>query len=109
MAMLPRPISIAAYRVVQEALSNVRRHAATGARVDVQVVTGDAGTRVEVIDDGGAMPATVAAGARAGRAPIEEGFGLVGMRERVVATGGQLDAGPVSGGGFKVVAEWPAR
>jgi signal transduction histidine kinase len=107
---LPRPISIAAYRVVQEALSNVRRHGAPGARVDVHVVTGEAGTRIEVVDDGGAMPAAVAApGGRVGRSPIQEGFGLVGMRERVVATGGQLEAGRVTGGGFKVVAEWPAR
>ena len=107
---LPRPISIAAYRVVQEALSNVRRHGAPGARVDVRVTAGDRDTRVEVIDDGGSMPAAVTANARtATRAAVKEGFGLVGMRERVAATGGRLEAGPVASGGFKVVAEWPAR
>lgn len=108
-ATLPRPVSTAAYRVVQEALSNVRRHAAPGARVDVHVAVDAPGTRVEVIDDGGVLPVPVAAGARtAGRTGVKEGFGLVGMRERVAATGGRLEAGPV-GGGFKVVAEWPAR
>jgi signal transduction histidine kinase len=109
-AALSRRISTAAYRVVQEALSNVRRHAAPGARVQVLIAVEDRGTRVEVVDDGGALPAAVAAGARtAGGVPVKEGFGLVGMRERVAATGGQLAAGPVSGGGFRVVAEWPRR
>jgi signal transduction histidine kinase len=109
-AALPRPISIAAYRVLQEALSNVRRHAAAGARVDVRVTAGDGDIRLDVVDDGGAMPAAaVIPGGRRVPVPIQEGFGLVGMRERVVATGGRLEAGPVTGGGFKVVAEWPAR
>jgi signal transduction histidine kinase len=109
-AALSRPVSTAAYRVVQEALSNVRRHAAPGARVGVHVTVGERGTRVEVIDDGGVMPAAVPANTRAfGRTPVDEGFGLVGMRERVAATGGQLEAGRVASGGFKVVAEWPTR
>jgi signal transduction histidine kinase len=108
-AGLPVPVSTAAYRVVQEALSNVRRHAAPGAQVWVRVaVHGDGGVRVEVADDGGAMPVAVPASA-ARATPVTEGFGLVGMRERVVATGGQLTAGPVTGGGFRVIAEWPGR
>ena len=70
----------------------------------------EGGIRVEVVDDGGAMPAAVPARATAARAtPMKEGFGIVGMRERVVATGGQLTAGPVTGGGFRVIAEWPGR
>jgi signal transduction histidine kinase len=105
---LPVPISTAAYRVVQEALSNVRRHAGPGAQVRVLVAAhGDGGVRVEVVDDGGTMPAKVPAGAD--HATVTEGFGLVGMRERVVATGGVLEAGRVVGGGFRVVAEWPGR
>ena len=108
---LPVAVSTAAYRVLQEALSNVRRHAAPGARVEVRVsVGGDGAVRVEVADDGGAMPAAVVSSRAAARgAPVKEGFGLVGMRERVVATGGRLEAGPATGGGFRVIAEWPGR
>jgi signal transduction histidine kinase len=103
-------VSTAAYRVVQEALSNVRRHAAPGARVEVRVSVGaDGAARVEVADDGGAMPAAVAGRGAARGAPVKEGFGLVGMRERVVATGGHIQAGPVAAGGFRVIAEWPGR
>jgi signal transduction histidine kinase len=68
---------------------------------------GDGGVRVEVVDDGGTVPAKVPAGTD--HATVTEGFGLVGMRERVVATGGVLEAGRVVGGGFRVVAEWPGR
>ena len=107
-AGLPVPVSTAAYRVVQEALSNVRRHAGPGARVHVNVVAGgDGGVTVEVLDDGGATPAAVPANAR--RSPAKEGFGIVGMRERVAAAGGQLAAGPAEDGGFRVVAQWPVR
>jgi signal transduction histidine kinase len=67
----------------------------------------DGGVTVEVLDDGGATPAAVPASARS--SPATEGFGIVGMRERVAATGGQLAAGPAGDGGFRVVAEWPAR
>jgi signal transduction histidine kinase len=109
-ASLPRPVSIAAYRVVQEALSNVRRHAAPGAAVQVRIEAGQHTTRVELVDDGGVLPAAVSSSARVGGpATFKDGFGLVGMRERVAATGGQLEAGPVTGGGFRVVAEWPGR
>jgi signal transduction histidine kinase len=107
---LPVPVSTAAYRVVQEALSNVRRHAGPGAQVRVLVAARHAGgVRVEVVDDGGAMPAKVPANAPLQARPIQEGFGLVGMRERVVATGGVLEASSVAAGGFKVVATWPGR
>jgi signal transduction histidine kinase len=96
---LPAPISTTAYRVVQEALSNVRQHAGAGASVTVTVAAGDDGVTVSVIDDGGRVPARVAARAT-------PGFGLVGMRERVESTGGTLIAGPTHSGGFSVVARW---
>jgi signal transduction histidine kinase len=108
-ASLPRSVSIAGYRVVQEALSNVRRHAGPGAAVQVDVKVADGRIRVEVADDGGGALATVQGGTHTGRGTVTEGFGLVGMRERVVATGGQLEAGPRADGGFRVVAAWPAR
>jgi signal transduction histidine kinase len=106
----PRAVSEAGYRVVQEALSNVRRHARPGVQVSVEVVAPDGGgLTVDVFDDGGVVPAAVARQASPKAAPaVKEGFGLIGMRERVEASGGDLSAGPVDGGGFRVVATWPA-
>ncbi|WP_019203835.1 sensor histidine kinase [Tsukamurella sp. 1534] len=96
----PAPsVGAAAYRVVQESLSNAVRHA-PGARVTVRIrVDGPRSIAVEVVDGG---PAVRQAPARPGG-----GFGLVGMRERVTATGGSFAAGP-AGGGFRVSARWPA-
>ena len=105
-----RSISEVGYRVVQEALSNVRRHARSGAKVSVELLaSAGGGLTVEVFDDGGVVPVAVAHQPAAKAAPpVNEGFGLIGMRERVEATGGDLAAGPVDGGGFRVVATWPA-
>jgi signal transduction histidine kinase len=96
----PRPISDAvdtsAYRVVQEALTNVLRHA-RASQVEVNVVYGADDVSVEVLDDG--------AGAINGTAG---GHGLVGMRERVAAFGGSLTATARPEGGFAVMARLPA-
>lgn len=92
---LPEPVALAAYRIVQESLTNVMRHAAPAeCRVDVES-TGDR-LRIEVTDDGTRRPP-----------PAPDGTGLAGMRERVAAYGGTFDAGPRSGGGFTVVATLP--
>jgi signal transduction histidine kinase len=91
-------VELAAYRLVQEALTNARRHA-PGAPVDVRVVGDDTEVVVEVVNrQDGAIPT-----------PREEssGFGLVGMRERVRLLGGRLDAGPTDGGGFALTARLP--
>ncbi|GCB44619.1 sensor histidine kinase [Streptomyces sp. NL15-2K] len=94
---VPPVVGLAAYRIVQEALTNVLRH--SGARhAAVSVVRGDGRLMVEVVDDG--LSATPPAGS---------GFGLVGMRERASAAGGTIDYGTVPGGGFRVRAELPAR
>lgn len=93
-----RPVvGLAAYRIVQEALTNVVKH--SGARHAVVSVVED-GDRlmVEVVDDG---PSTTPS--------ASGGFGLVGMRERAAAAGGRIDCGPLAGGGFRVRAELPAR
>jgi signal transduction histidine kinase len=91
---LPAAVAVSAYRIVQESLTNVLKHAGPArARVTVNC-TGDAVT-IEVTDDGTGTPATVAAGVR---------HGLAGMRERVAAFGGDLRAGPEPGGGFAVRA-----
>jgi len=115
---LPPDVDQAAYRIVQEALTNVSRHAgrAGGGQVSASVrlrYTPDTLT-VQVDDDGkgdGARPAGARpAGARpAGARPAGPGLGLIGMRERVSALGGRLHAGPRDGGGFQVRAELPVR
>jgi signal transduction histidine kinase len=93
-------VSSAAFRVVQEALTNVRKHAGADASAELDVVVGDRDTiRVRIRDDGRGPAAN---GATAG-------FGLIGMRERVEATGGLLRTGPRPGGGFEVVAMWNGR
>lgn len=98
-ASVPPDVGLSVYRIVQEALTNVRRHT-TGARCRVRVDADDAEVRVEVLDDG--SPTTATTGAPSGR-------GLLGMRERVSLHGGALDVGPLEQGGFRVAARLPLR
>jgi len=93
---VPEVVQLTAYRIVQESLTNVVRHARAG-RVAVHVRTRGDGLVVEVRDDG-------VGGGRPG-----EGFGLQGMRERVGSLGGTLRAGPAEDGGWQVVAHLPLR
>ncbi|MFH8682936.1 sensor histidine kinase [Streptomyces lydicus] len=93
---LPADIDLSAYRIVQEALTNVVRHAGTG-RCRVAIDYGDQELSVEVTDDG-------CGAADPGPA---HGFGLVGMRERVGLLHGRLSAGPRPEGGFRVAARLP--
>jgi len=93
---LPAEVDRAAYRIVQEALTNVSRHSG-GAAAAVRVDYADAELVVQVDDDGGADP----------DAPPVPGTGLLGMRERVAALGGRLRAEPRAEGGFTVRAELP--
>ncbi|MET9518980.1 sensor histidine kinase [Streptomyces sp. NPDC002994] len=97
---LPQAVDLSAYRIVQEALANVVRHAP------------GAPTRVSVSSDGTHLTVLVVNGPPAGpRSTVEAsgagGHGLVGMRERVRLTGGTLDTGPLSDGGFRVAARLP--
>jgi signal transduction histidine kinase len=98
-AELPPAVDLAAYRVVQESLTNVVRHAGA-ARATVRVAFGPADLVVEVTDDGAAPPADPY-GTDGG------GHGIAGMRERVAALGGELQAGPGPRGGFRVRARLP--
>jgi signal transduction histidine kinase len=106
-------IELSAYRVVQEALTNVIKHAGEPTRVDVRVEQRAGGLEVEVVDDGrgaAALATTAPGGMRAGGSVPDggpSGHGLVGMRERVELWGGALDAGPVAGGGYRVRARFP--
>jgi signal transduction histidine kinase len=94
---LPFGVDVAAFRIVQEALTNVTRHAA-GATATVRVSYGDRDLTVQVDDDGRGPSTNAAAGS---------GKGIIGMRERVGAVGGELEAGPRAGGGFRVLARLP--
>ncbi|WP_446044769.1 sensor histidine kinase [Streptomyces olivaceus] len=94
---VPGPVQSAAYRVVQEALVNARRHA-PGAPVRGSVDGVAEELRCEVVNGRAARRATAGAGV---------GLGLVGMEERVGALGGELTAGPTGDGGFRVVATMP--
>ena len=89
-------VGLAAYRIVQEALTNARRHA-PGAAVDVEVHYGDGDLRLLIRDNGPGPERTAPAG----------GHGLLGMRERAAAVGGELRAGAATVGGFLVEARLP--
>jgi signal transduction histidine kinase len=92
-------VELAAYRIVQEALTNSRRHA-PGAAVDVELHYTGRALRL-LIRDNGPGPAAPEATGR------EQGHGLLGMRERAAAVGGELRAGAASAGGFLVEAALP--
>ncbi|MFA1540880.1 sensor histidine kinase [Actinomadura monticuli] len=94
----PPEVTTTVYRVAQEALTNVLRHAPRARTVTVTVERGARSVTVEVADDAPAPPA---------RHPQRGGFGLVGMRERVEALGGSLRAGPRPGAGWSVRATLP--
>lgn len=94
---VPESVSVTAYRLVQEALTNVRRHAGDAASVAVELVVGSDDLAIEVADTGRG----------AGALRTADGFGIIGMRERVAAVGGTVDAGPRPGGGWKVNASLP--
>jgi signal transduction histidine kinase len=98
MTSLAPGVELAAYRIVQEALTNARRHA-PGAAVDVELHYTAAGALRLRVRDNGPGPAP---------APGTAGHGLLGMRERAAAVGGELHTGTASGGGFVVEAVLPA-
>src|SRR5262249_45534730 len=91
-------VELAAYRIVQEALTNARRHA-PGAAVDVELHFTDDTLRLRIRDNGPGPP----------NALTSDGHGLSGMRERATAAGGELRTGPAAGGGFLIEATLPAN
>jgi signal transduction histidine kinase len=95
---VPEVVGGAAYRIVQESLTNVVRHAGPDAAARVRVAASDGAVEIEVSDNGlGATPGT------------PDGNGLTGMRERAAALGGSFSAGSAPDGGFRVKALLPAR
>ncbi len=97
---LPETVELTVYRVIQESLTNTRKHADCDTAV-VRLGYAPGALRLAVEDEGKAVP-------QGGRRTLE-GHGIVGMRERVAALGGRLSAGPRPGGGFCVLAELPLR
>ncbi len=96
---LPTETSLAAYRIVQESLTNVIKHAGPSASVDVGLRSTGGTLTIEVTDDGRGVAAT----------SDGVGHGLIGMRERAESVGGRFVAGPRSEGGFRVTATLPDR
>jgi signal transduction histidine kinase len=99
-APLPAGLDLSAYRIVQEALTNVVKHAGP-ATAQVTIRYRDHDVAVEVTDTGRGVGAVAGDGRRG------TGHGLIGMRERVAAFGGDLEVGPRPGGGFRVAARLP--
>ena len=99
---VPKPVQLALYRIAQESLTNITRHAEGVTRATISLSRRDGVYRLEVRDDGRSVGAGVATASESG------GRGLLGMRERAELLGGHLTAGPAAGGGFEVVAELPA-
>ncbi len=98
--ILPAAVDLAAYRVIQEALTNVQKHAGTEVKAEVSVVRVGPNIEITVLDNGAGedlRPQTVG------------GHGLLGMRERVTALRGTLTTGPRYGGGFRVHAILPVK
>jgi PAS domain S-box-containing protein len=98
---LPAAVDVTLYRVVQESLTNCLKYA-SGAEVEVIVTQEPGRVRLEVADDGTGCVTEAGIGGSAG-------WGLEGLRERAVALGGALSAGPRPGGGFEVAAWFPVR
>jgi len=96
---LPPEVKAAAYRVVQEGLTNAMKHA-PGAALEVRFALDEGALEVTVVNDGAAAPSALAA--------TGSGLGLTGMRERVESLGGSLEAGAEPGGGWRLRARLPA-
>ena len=111
-------IDLSAYRIAQEALTNVRKHAGAAATAEVRVRWSDAAVEVEVTNTGAVRGHVGAVGAPAARHTVAGsdaewsdagGLGQLGMRERVTAAGGTIELGPRARGGYLVRARFPLR
>jgi signal transduction histidine kinase len=95
---LPPALDLSAYRIVQEALTNVGKHAGPRARAEVEVKRTENELILDISDDGRGVDLNI---------EVAGGHGLIGMRERVALFGGRISTGPRRGGGFSVRAEIP--
>ena len=94
---VPGRVDLFAFRIVQEAMTNVLKHAGPGTAVEVKIRLGARAVTLEISDEGHGTHLL----------PVRSGHGLVGMRERAQLLGGTLEAGPRAGGGFRVTAALP--
>lgn len=101
---LPARVDLFAFRIVQEALTNVLKHAGSGVHAEVRLGTAGGAITIEVLDDGHGVTDTAGPDVAAGGT---RGHGIIGMRERALLLGGTLEAGPRPGGGFRVLAQLP--
>lgn len=99
--VLPAGVDLSVYRIVQEALTNTLKHGGPSARARVIIRYREHDLEVEVVDDGRGIAA------RPEEPDVIQGQGLVGMRERAALFGGELRAGPRTGGGYSVLARLP--
>ena len=98
-------VGLSAYRIVQEALTNVRKHAGAAATADVRVRWSGESLEIEVTNTGTVTRAVV----RGATDVPDAGLGQLGMRERVAAAGGSIELGPRARGGYLVRARFPLR
>jgi signal transduction histidine kinase len=96
-AAVPAGVELAAFRIVQESVTNALKHAGAGASATLRLTYTPAGVEIDFRDDG------------TGDNPRGEGHGLIGMRERVALYGGRITAGPDPAGGWRVTATIPAE
>jgi len=104
---LPRPVDHAAYRIVQESLTNVLRHAGAAATASVAVTVDPESITLEVTDDGVGGSGSEDPGSGSAGWQTTGGHGLSGMQERVESLGGEFSAGARPSGGFTVLARLP--
>lgn len=105
---VPAGVSLALYRIAQEALTNVRKHAGPGATAEVRLRYGQGEALITIADDGGRAPVAGGGPRYATQQPVMKNeHGLAGMRDRVGLYGGTLAAGPRASGGFEVAARVP--
>ncbi|MFC4613131.1 sensor histidine kinase [Cellulomonas algicola] len=95
-------VDLTAYRIIQESLTNVTRHAGPGTTATVRCAWDDGALVLDITDDGAGTPVHATRG-------LSSGFGFVGLRERVKLVGGSLDVGPGSASGYRVHAVLPAE
>ncbi|MGW4208050.1 sensor histidine kinase [Lentzea sp. NPDC004789] len=96
---LPAGVGLSIYRIVQEALTNTIKHAGAGTTATVRLARSPEELRLEVVDNGFGTPHDVV--------KVSGGNGLIGMRERAAVLGGEFEAGPNPGGGWRVRASFP--
>jgi signal transduction histidine kinase len=105
---VPAGVDLSAYRIIQEALTNVVKHAGGGAHCVVSLDYGEEALHIRVTDDGGGSLVLSPASPRGLGVPVAgTGHGIIGMRERANLCGGDFIAGALPAGGFEVKATLP--